>query len=217
MPTYEIEKHFARRVISAPKLNLINEWLGLEPPPESQSVIQRSRIRIEPGQVVFLTGASGSGKTLWLRELQNRLDGAVDPARITLCEDRPVVECFAGAWQDVLYWLGAAGLGETSVLQQYPDQLSDGQRYRLRLALALAANPPAVVMDEFCDRLDRVTAAVVAHQIRVHADRCRTIFVAASGHDDLLEDLQPDVVVVQHLGGTCQVLYPGQMHRISES
>jgi ABC-type ATPase with predicted acetyltransferase domain len=88
------------------------------------------------------------------------------------------------------------------------EQLSDGQLYRFRLALALSLRPPVICIDEFCATLDRVTAAVIAHNVRKCADKFKTTFIVATSHDDLIEDLAPDVVAIKHLGNHCDVYYP---------
>ena len=52
-----------------------------------------------------------------------------------------------------------------------PDELSDGQRYRFALAVALAGGAKTIVADEWCAKLDRVTAKVISHNARKIADR----------------------------------------------
>jgi len=73
----------------------------------------------------------------------------------------------------------------------------------------MSRKPAAICIDEFCNPLDRITASVVAHNVRKFADRYGTTFVVATSHDDLLDDLRPDVVAVKLYGGGCEVYYPG--------
>lgn len=100
-----------------------------------------------------------------------------------------------------------------------PCELSDGQRYRLRLAqiismlmhddAAALARPSVVLADEFGSTLDRITAQTVARNLRRWVDRhsSRVIsFILATAHDDLLEALQPDVLVWKGLGDAVEVL-----------
>jgi len=122
---------------------------------------------------------------------------------------KPIVDCFGEAeLEEALGWLSMAGLSDAFAMLRKPEELSDGQRYRFRLAQALAQRPKYIFIDEFCASLDRVTAAVVAANVRKFAERFGTTFVVATSHDDLLEDLGPDVVVVKHLGCGCEVYYP---------
>ena len=126
-----------------------------------------------------------------------------------LPQSKPLVDCFGKAkLSKSLYWLSMAGLSDAFALLRQPEQLSDGQRYRFRLALALAQQPQVIFIDEFCATLDRVTAAVVAHNVRKFAGRFQTTFIVATSHDDILEDLSADVVIIKHLGSGCDVYYP---------
>ena len=64
-----------------------------------------------------------------------------------------------------------------------------------------------ILADEFGATLDRLTAAVIARNIRKWTRRNRHIcFIAATTHDDLLESLDPDVLIEKHLGSEIDVL-----------
>lgn len=64
-----------------------------------------------------------------------------------------------------------------------------------------------IFADEFCSNLDRITAAVIAYQIRKFATCHNVAFVLASSHDDILADLLPDVIIVKQLNGKTEVVY----------
>ena len=212
MGTYVVEKSFASHVSISPNVISIAKMFGLGTEQDKPiQVLQRREITIESGQVVYLTGASGAGKSVLLKELQDNFPDALDLNEYELSEGVPIVDCFADGLDDSFLWLGMAGLSDAYVLLRTAEQLSDGQRYRLRLALAMADKPKAIFIDEFCAALDRITAAVIAHNVRRYADQYGTTFVLATSHDDLIEDLQPDVVVVKHLGSSWDVMYPGRM------
>ena len=100
-----------------------------------------------------------------------------------------------------------SGLSDVFSLLNRPCWLSDGQKYRFRLARALAAGKPFVFADEFCSELDRITAATVAFNVHRLAKRTRTTLVLASSRDDILMDLAPDVLVVKDFSGPAEVIY----------
>ena len=211
MATYEVEKSFASHVELSPNVVAVAEMFGLGVNREKAvTVVAACEIEIKAGQVVYITGGSGAGKSVILRSLREQFDKAVILDAQTMPRGRPLVDCFEGELGETLKWLSLAGLGDAFAVLRRPEELSDGQRYRFQLALALAQQPRFVCMDEFCNTLDRVTAAVVAHNVRKFADRFGTTFVVATSHDDLLDDLCPDVVVVKHLGSGCDVYYPGR-------
>ena len=86
-----------------------------------------------------------------------------------------------------------------------PQELSDGQRYRFALALAIARKPQWIVADEFAALLDRTTAKVIAHNVRRLADRYGIGFVLATAQNDIETDLEPDICVTCELDGQIDV------------
>jgi ABC-type ATPase with predicted acetyltransferase domain len=161
---------------------------------------------IEGGRVVLITGASGAGKSSLMRHIRSRYDRRlwIDLGRVKLPR-RAVVDCFPARLpvEEVLAALGRVGLGEVWTYLRRPEQLSDGQRWRLRLALGLerakgrgGRGVVVLACDEFGALLDRVTAAVVARVVRrVVAASPGVCAVLATSHDDLGEALGADVIV----------------------
>ena len=94
-----------------------------------------------------------------------------------------------------------------------PARLSEGQRYRFRMAMALATasrerkrpeeSPPVayapgshwIACDEFTATLERSLAKVVAFNLRKQVSRTGVGLLAATTHDDIAADLQPDLLV----------------------
>ena len=167
-------------------------------------------LEIRRGDVVYITGASGSGKSVLLRALAGEIGrqlalgaaGPEDPeGPVAVLEEvdaggeAAVIDRFAGPLEEALRVLSVAGLSDAFAVLRRPSELSDGQRYRYRLARLLACGARTVVIDEFCSMLDRRTARALSHRIRKYADRTGTTFVVATAHDDLGEDLDPDVLV----------------------
>jgi ABC-type ATPase with predicted acetyltransferase domain len=64
-----------------------------------------------------------------------------------------------------------------------------------------------LVADELASTLDRLCARAVAYRLRRLADREGVTVVAASAHDDLVEDLAPDVLIVKDAGSGVEVRY----------
>ncbi len=191
---------------------------------ETLELIPPTTLTLRPGQVTFVSGASGSGKSTLLHLIAGAL--ADDPAAALLDfaalpepADRPLVEALDDGAADlprVLGWLSMAGLNDAFVMLRRPCELSDGQRYRFSLArcIALAERRrgdalTVVVADEFGATLDRTTAAVLARNVRRWVSRSGVAFVAATTHDDLLEPLEPDVLVEKRLGAGITVLSRG--------
>lgn len=166
------------------------------------------RLEIRPGDIVYITGPSGSGKSVLLRALGEAVGAAesIDLAELALPCDKTVIDCFDSDVVASLRTLSTVGLSEVFSILNRPCHLSDGQKYRFRLAQALAAQKPFVFADEFCSDLDRITAATVAFNIHKFAKRTKTTFVLASCHDDILIDLAPDVLVIKDFTGPAEVI-----------
>src|SRR5205085_438875 len=102
--------------------------------------------------------------------------------------------------QDALRSLSRVGLAEVWTYLRTPAELSEGQRWRLRLALALVSPTrcPRTILacDEFAAKLDRVSASVVARTLRrTICGSGKVSAIVATSHDDLIRALEPDVIV----------------------
>jgi uncharacterized protein len=163
--------------------------------------LEIANLQLRAGTVTLVTGASGGGKSTLLRDLRaaHAERPWVDVGQIEL-PDVAVVDCFdSDELVEVLMMLGRVGLGEVWTYLRTPAELSEGQRWRLKLALGLwrlRDREGVLVADEFCAVLDRISARVVARCLRKTIDGNPQIAaVVASSHDDLQAALRPDVVV----------------------
>lgn len=193
---------------------------------QGQHVIAKDvEINVKPGQVVFFTGPSGSGKSSLLRAVAQHLhqtqgeNAVLWLDRLTLPE-KPLVDALSVDVKDSLDLLSACGLSEAQLLLRTPAELSDGQRYRFRLALGIAlleqqqTEPKGwLVADEFSAALDRTLARTVAYNLRRLATRRKIGFLLATTHEDVYEDLSPDVLVQCDLDGKIDIGYASQQRR----
>lgn len=176
--------------------NAVADLFGLSSDEPPLLVADRIDLDIRPGDIVLFAGPSGSGKSSLLRAVGRELR-AIDAMAIDL-PDVAIVDAVPGELRDRLALLSACGLAEARLLLRRPDELSDGQRCRFRLAFALSRCPASggfVLADEFCAVLDRTLARTVAFNLRKLCARTGAGALLATTHDDLIDDLQPDLLV----------------------
>ena len=144
--------------------------------------IENVSLELHPGEIIFITGGNGSGKTTALRVLTGlypRDQGTITTKGTVVPMQAPQWYCnlFSGVFADYhvfpkAYGLDAEGLailddwlvrldirnklpGDLTLLET--EALSTGQKKRLALALALAERRPVLVLDEWAADQDPAT------------------------------------------------------------
>lgn len=210
MPIYKIDKIFDRHNHITENAIAVMRMFGL-----TKDSLYKTRfeckcdIEIDSGDIVYITGPSGSGKTVILKELEKGIcqQKQINLSGITLPNNKAVIDCIEVNLPTALKCFSTAGLADCPALLNTPANLSEGQQWRFKLALALASNKPFIFADEFGSLLDRITAACVSHSIRKFADRHKVTFILASAHQDILLDLSPDVIVTRNISNGTNVTY----------
>ncbi|MCS6866850.1 MAG: GNAT family N-acetyltransferase [Gemmataceae bacterium] len=179
----------------------VADQFGLSEDEPEYTICENLQLDIRPADVVLFVGPSGSGKSSLLRAVAEQLH-ALDIASEPLPEV-PLIDALPGALDERLALLAACGLSEARLFLRTPQELSEGQRYRFRLGWGAATlrtaaesdRPPFLVADEFTATLDRTLAKCVAFNMRKWLARLGVGLLAATTHDDILDDLNPDVVI----------------------
>ncbi|MGD9789758.1 MAG: ATP-binding cassette domain-containing protein [Phycisphaerales bacterium] len=181
---------------------------------------------LKPGAIALVTGPSGSGKSTLLRALAARVrasrQACVVARRPRL--DRAIIDLWNESPAESLRTLARAGLADARLWARTPDELSEGERARLTIALAMTRalhhakrRPTTMILDEFASTVDRATASALCHSLRrwLHeaAESGRVLrVVACTAHDDVLEWLAPTLLVVTALGKPARLEIKDKSH-----
>lgn len=187
-------------------------------------VVPKLDLDIDRRQTTLICGASGSGKSLLLSAVVRALDGrnhgaatdtpaglqlrgsadhkarvvAIEPLDLTMA---PVSLLGAAPLGRFLALAARCGLAEPQLLVRPIWTLSSGQRYRLQIAFALLRDPEVIVIDNFCEALDRFsTRAVCKGLVTLTRQLNIATILATAAYDRLDECLEPNQVVMLRRG-----------------
>ena len=149
------------------------------------------------GDLIYITGDSGGGKTVLLRAFKEFFgDEATALSDLEIGLEETLVEGVGGDVKEAIETLSLCGLNDAFLFLRKYKELSDGQKYRYKLAKLMDNEERNVwIIDEFCATLDRVMARIIAYLIQKVARKLGKTVVVATTHHDLVEDFQPDILV----------------------
>ena len=191
---------------------VVAESFGLGVDEAQKFKVLDAELKIGPKDILYLTGDSGSGKSVLLRAIRQDLgDEAIDLSEVLIEADKPLIETVGATVEEGLELLSRVGLNDAFLFLRTYNQLSDGQKYRYRIAKLMESGKQWWLMDEFAATLDRDTAKIVAFNLQKLARQQGKAVIAATTHGDLFEDLNPSVHVHKRFGEEITInYYPNQ-------
>ena len=205
--TFDIAYETATEI--TPRTTAVSEAFGLGiDQAQKFPIYDNAELKINPKDIVYITGDSGSGKSVLLRALKQDLDEeATDMANIESDPEKPIIDTVGKNLSESLELLSKAGLNDAFLFIRRFRELSDGQKYRYKIAKLMEIGKQWWIADEFCSMLDRDTAKIVAFNIQKIARQMGKAVVVATTHTDLFEDLKPSVHVHKRFGKEISVNY----------
>lgn len=195
---YIINKSFSTRTVRSERVLAMAEAFGLGLEEKEFHVFKDLHIEIKQGDVVFITGQSGSGKSQLLKVLTEQMikEGLkVSNILDVHLEDKALIDQLGKNMQEAIELLSRAGINDAYLGIRRPAELSDGQKYRLQLAKLFESDADVWVADEFGAVLDRITAKTVAHSAQKLARTRKKTLLVATTHTDLIDELGPSVTI----------------------
>lgn len=174
----------------------------------TQPIFSNLSFEISPGEILVVTGLSGTGKTTLLQLLAGKFpptSGVIslpDNAKVGLLnpisDPKPLIEVIGG--NDTgkgIYWMGVVGLSEPYLYVKPFTALSAGQKYRAMLAHLLIRGANLWLIDEFCENLDIVNTHLLSQKISTLARKVgATVVIASSDARRFIKSLLPDRVLI---------------------
>lgn len=201
MTEFVLTKRFDTEVERTQRVLDVAEMFGLGLDDKQFTVLDGLKLDIKQGDVVYITGQSGSGKSTVLKELRQEYEKrGVKVAVASEIEmiDQPIVDqIYPGnkLLSKTLELFSFVGLSDANLFLRKPSELSDGQRYRFMLAKMIESGAQVWMADEFLALLDRVTAKVIAYNIQKIARKVGATLIVATTHRDMMDDLAPDLYI----------------------
>jgi ABC-type transport system involved in cytochrome c biogenesis ATPase subunit/GNAT superfamily N-acetyltransferase len=213
--TYEIPDSAQARAV--------RDCFGLDGSTFKVTLVGPVSIEASGGNIILITGPSGSGKSVLLRVLDPRhkddmlevsyRNAGNKPYEVAwladIHSDKPLIEFFSDRWgmETSISALNQVGLSEAFIYLRPYRLLSRGQQYRARLAALSLGTESVWLMDEFCADLDPFTARIVASNLRKHVIRTgRVAIVAAANNGHYIDALRPTHVIYLRYSGKTEVL-----------
>jgi ABC-type lipoprotein export system ATPase subunit/GNAT superfamily N-acetyltransferase len=198
-----------------PRTIKVAEAFGIGTDEREFVIYDNVELKIGPRDIVYITGDSGSGKSVLLKAFKKDLGAeAVDMADVEFDPTKPLIDTVGKTFDEGLELLSRVGLNDAFLFVRRYGQLSDGQKYRYRLAKLIESGAQWWIMDEFCSTLDRDTAKIVAFNVQKIARKEGKAVIAATTHTDLSEDLKPSVHIHKRFGKEIEVsYYPNEINK----
>ncbi len=194
-----INKRFTTGVARSQRVVEVAEAFGLGLDDTEFVVFENLELQVPAGSVVYITGQSGSGKSLLLKDLERQFalrgKSVVNIDQVELDPAKALIDQIGKDTSDGLRLLSLAGLNDAYLFIRKPQELSDGQRYRFRLAKTIESGAQVWVADEFMAVLDRTAAKVIAFSLQKTARKAGATVIVATTHTDMVDDLAPSLYI----------------------
>ena len=139
-----------------PRSLVVAEAFGLGIDEYQKFKVLDAELKIGPRDIVYITGDSGSGKSVLLRAIRADLGNeAIDLNEVQVDAEKPLIETIGDTVEEALALLSKVGLNDAFLFLRSYSQLSDGQKYRYRIAKLIESGKQWCLMDEFAACLDQ--------------------------------------------------------------
>lgn len=211
MTQFILDCKFNTEVERSERVLEIAEAFGLGLDDKTFVVFDNQPVEIKQGDVVYITGESGSGKSQALRLLKEQMIAqgkkVADLESVELL-DVPLIDQLGTSINHAMSIFSKVGMNDANMYIRKPKELSDGQRYRFRMAKMIEQGAEVWFADEFMAILDRISACNIAFTIQKMARSVGATLIVATTHMDMVQDLAPSVYIEKRYREKIEVKYP---------
>lgn len=221
----DIDVHVRSDILQTTDGRLLQDAFGFVGAGLDYPIVEGLSFSLKASSLTLICGASGAGKSLLLAAISRLLSPAEHVGEAEAASEvsisgtvnrtaktslLPEVDGKLAA----LDYLGPntlhrflaitarCGLAEPQLFVRPIRTLSSGQRYRLQVALAFLRSPEVLIIDNFCESLDRFSARAVCRGLMsLSKEQKVCVVVATAAYDRLEKFLQPDAKIMLRRGG----------------
>lgn len=195
-----INVEFDTSIEITPNILKVSEAFGLGISEAKKFIVfDNFKLSFNDGDIIYITGDSGGGKSILLKEIKKYYEENkkkyIDLEALDISNEDVIVESIGTDLDEAIYFLSMMGLNDAFIFLRQYKHLSDGQKYRYRLAKAISMKPDAIFIDEYCANLDRTTAKVISYNLQRTLKKFNISLYCATTHRDIDEDLNYTVKV----------------------
>jgi ABC-type Mn2+/Zn2+ transport system ATPase subunit len=174
-------------------MSLLNvEKLNIYEPGSSRCLLQNVDLTIDQGQILWLKGPNGLGKTQLLLNLMRQIDKESSFTHAYLPQNLSAEWLFSSTVQDMLHFFppdaALAVLVESLDPKKHWNVLSGGERQRLGLWFTLSEDVDLYFLDEPMNHLDKAHCAVLNSVMTSMAKEKNKSFVVVS-HEPIMAEI----------------------------
>jgi len=205
----EVSHSFKTQAEITDRTIIVAEAFGLGIDEEkSFTLYDKTQIKFKVGDVVYITGDSGSGKSFLLNNVFAKREDAISLSDLKIDDNEQIIEGVGKDINEALKLLNLAGLGDAFLYLRKYSQLSDGQKYRYKIAKFIANKDKKIwLIDEAGATLDRTTAKIVSFNLQKIARQLGKSVIIATTHTDLLDEIRPNVLIVKGYESEVNITY----------